>query len=101
MKLSFHFYCTQCFAYVQSFEHLVEDNVLCPNCNRPCIVKNLCNGNFFVTTDLKSQVKVLFERKDIISPHLLYTTSRQKASEEAIEDMMAHFIEICWPMMTY
>ena len=54
-----------------------------------------------MTTDLKSQVKVLFERKDIISPHLLYTTSRQKASEEAIEDMMAHFIEICWPMMTY
>nr|XP_054769803.1 uncharacterized protein LOC129277674 [Lytechinus pictus] len=86
VQLSFHFYCTVCYSYVQSYDVISEDNILCPHCTQPCMVKDLSHGNFFVTTDLKLQVRALFERSDI-SPHLQYRSSRHKVAQDNIEDI--------------
>lgn len=59
---------------------------LCLHCTQPCMVKDLSHGNFFVTSDLKLQVRALFERNDI-SPHLSYRSARHKVSPNNIEDI--------------
>ncbi|XP_030838496.1 uncharacterized protein LOC115922885 [Strongylocentrotus purpuratus] len=86
LKLTFHFYCVSCYAYVKSYNVLTEDNLLCPHCTHPCAVNNLCHENFFITADLPTQVKSLFERPDITA-HLSYRRNRDKLSPENIEDI--------------
>ncbi|XP_063971106.1 uncharacterized protein LOC129260048 [Lytechinus pictus] len=86
IQLSFHFYCLICSSYVRSFASVSDENVACPNCDQQCIVSDLSQGNFFVTANLSSQIKQLFERKDI-SPHLFYRDRRTKQTEGNIEDI--------------
>ncbi|XP_071509828.1 uncharacterized protein [Diadema antillarum] len=86
VHLTFHFYCLFCYSYVQSYKTLSDDEVPCPHCSNPCIVRDLSNCNFFVTANLKSQIKALFERNDI-GAHLSYRNTRQKAKQNNIEDI--------------
>ena len=86
IQLSFHFYCLYCFAFVQSYTGVSDENMSCPHCKKTCIVSDLSQGNFFVTANLCSQVKSLFQRKDI-NKHLFYRDNRSKIGENAIEDI--------------
>ena len=86
IKLTFHFYCTVCYSYVQSYDVISDDNVVCPHCTQPCMVQDLSHGNFFITTDLKLQVRALFERNYIFS-HLTYRFTRHKILPNNIEDI--------------
>ncbi|XP_071493037.1 uncharacterized protein [Diadema antillarum] len=85
-KLGFHFYCLSCFSFVRSFNSVSDENISCPQCNTACVVSDLSQSNFFVTANLASQVKSLFERADI-SPHLTYRDTRHKQHEANIEDI--------------
>nr|XP_054775430.1 uncharacterized protein LOC129283847 [Lytechinus pictus] len=86
IQLRFHFYCLYCYAFVRSYSGVSDDNLSCPHCNKACIVSDLSKGNFFVTANLCSQVKSLFQRRDI-NPHLFYRDSRSKMKRDNTEDI--------------
>ncbi|XP_022101244.1 uncharacterized protein LOC110984916 isoform X2 [Acanthaster planci] len=85
-KFSFHFYCQCCYSLVGTYEGAGQGHIPCPQCDRPCSVQSLSNGNFFVTTNLRSQIKSLFELPDI-ARNLTYRYTRIKCRQDGIEDI--------------
>ena len=77
LSLTYHFYCSFCYSYVNSFQVLTADHESCSNCNRDCSVKDLSQGNFFITSDLTSEMRTLLENENI-SKHLSYKRTREQ-----------------------
>ncbi|XP_063970048.1 uncharacterized protein LOC135157631 [Lytechinus pictus] len=85
LQLSFHFYCSFCFSYVQLFQPDNDPILPCPTCNEDCFVRDLTQSNFFITADLTSQIRTLLEKKDI-ARNLSYRHTRQRTPGN-IEDI--------------
>lgn len=86
LKFSFHFYCLQCYSLVCTYDKVRPGSVPCPHCETPCVVQNLSRSNFFVTTDLKAQVRSLFETPQV-AQNLNYRNTRNKQNIDNIEDI--------------
>lgn len=85
-----HIYCDNCKKYLgeknclQS-RHNSQNPLICIECKTK--VENISKAPYFVTLDVKSQLKKLLEQPSI-QPHLQYAKNRVKKNIDAIEDIL-------------
>lgn len=86
LSMKFQFYCKNCLSFVSTYQRNDAATVPCPNCDTLCNVGGLNDDNFFITSAVADQLKVLLEMPDI-NRQLGYRFTRQKVNEMNLDDI--------------